>query len=181
MNGAVKFATSKQGRIQDFGAGAGEILSVESGEWKAIADCCAQVSRRKRAVDQLSFGGRCVYSRRWFLTSGQMPVPLPPSSFRRPASYRTFPLSNASHRVLSVQFMNDIYDVAIIGGGPAGSTAACLLAKAGNINGGFAIWWRMQLFYLVVFLQKFAALCPRLSLNPPSATTPSPTATTCVP
>src|ERR1700754_4379934 len=28
--------------------------------------------------------------------------------------------------------MNEIYDVAIIGGGPAGSTAACLLAKAGR-------------------------------------------------
>ena len=28
--------------------------------------------------------------------------------------------------------MNEIYDVAIIGGGPAGSTAACLLGQAGR-------------------------------------------------
>jgi flavin-dependent dehydrogenase len=40
---------------------------------------------------------------------------------------------------------------------------------AGNITGGFGIWWRMQLFYLVVFLQRFLPLCPRLTL----ATTPS--------
>ncbi len=33
---------------------------------------------------------------------------------------------------------------------------------AGNIGNSFAIWWRMQLFYLVVFLQRFVALCPRL-------------------
>ena len=37
---------------------------------------------------------------------------------------------------------------------------------AGNIDGGFAIWWRMQLFYLVVYLQRFYPLCPRLSLRP---------------
>ncbi len=37
---------------------------------------------------------------------------------------------------------------------------------AGNLGGGFAIWWRMQLFYLVVFLQRYLPLCPRLSLVP---------------
>jgi FADH2-dependent halogenase len=37
---------------------------------------------------------------------------------------------------------------------------------AGNIRGSFAIWWRMQLFYLVVFLQRRLPLCPRLSLVP---------------
>jgi hypothetical protein len=54
---------------------------------------------------------------------------------------------------------------------------------AGNISGGFAIWWRMQLFYLVVFLQKFATLVPRLTLTPGSAaTTPSPSpAPSCAP
>ncbi|HSI15854.1 MAG TPA: NAD(P)/FAD-dependent oxidoreductase [Chthoniobacter sp.] len=55
---------------------------------------------------------------------------------------------------------------------------------AGNISGGFAIWWRMQLFYLVVFLQKFATLVPRLTLTPAPAKTatssPSP-ASSCVP
>jgi FADH2-dependent halogenase len=54
---------------------------------------------------------------------------------------------------------------------------------AGNIAGGFSIWWRMQLFYLVVFLQRFAPLCPRLALtpNPASAPVASPAvAETCV-
>ena len=37
---------------------------------------------------------------------------------------------------------------------------------AGNITGGFAIWWRMQLFYLVVFLQRHLPLVPRLTLRP---------------
>jgi hypothetical protein len=33
---------------------------------------------------------------------------------------------------------------------------------AGNIGNSFAIWWRMQLFYLILFLQRYVALCPRL-------------------
>lgn len=38
---------------------------------------------------------------------------------------------------------------------------------AGNLaSSNFAIWWRMQLFYLVVFLQRYMPLCPRLSLSP---------------
>jgi len=61
--------------------------------------------------------------------------------------------------------------------------AAVNAVLAGNINGGFAIWWRMQLFYLVVFLQRFATLVPRLSLTPAPApsTRTAPTATTCAP
>jgi flavin-dependent dehydrogenase len=59
--------------------------------------------------------------------------------------------------------------------------AAVNAVLAGNIHGGFAVWWRMQLFYLVVFLQRFATLCPRLTLIPPPVATPTPTATTCVP
>lgn len=52
--------------------------------------------------------------------------------------------------------------------------AAVNAVLAGNIGGGFPIWWRMQLFYLVVFLQKFAALCPRLSLVPAPKLSPAP-------
>jgi FADH2-dependent halogenase len=37
---------------------------------------------------------------------------------------------------------------------------------AGNVGSSFAIWWRMQLFYLVLYLQRFVALCPRLALTP---------------
>lgn len=40
---------------------------------------------------------------------------------------------------------------------------------AGNLSGNFSLWWRMQIFYLVVFFQKYFPLCPRLSLVPGSA------------
>jgi len=39
---------------------------------------------------------------------------------------------------------------------------------AGNIGSSFAIWWRMQLFYAVLYLQRFFPLCPRLDLTPPA-------------
>ncbi len=52
--------------------------------------------------------------------------------------------------------------------------AAVNAVLAGNINGGFSIWWRMQLFYLVVYLQKFATLVPRLTLVPAPKTDPAP-------
>ena len=34
---------------------------------------------------------------------------------------------------------------------------------AGNVGGSFAIWWRMQVFYLVLFLQRHLPLCPKVS------------------
>jgi flavin-dependent dehydrogenase len=37
---------------------------------------------------------------------------------------------------------------------------------AGNIGNTFPIWWRMQLFYLVLFLQRYLPLCPRLESTP---------------
>ena len=41
---------------------------------------------------------------------------------------------------------------------------------AGNTGSSFAIWWRMQVFYLVLFLQRYMALCPRLEAKPASPT-----------
>ena len=37
---------------------------------------------------------------------------------------------------------------------------------AGNVGGSFAIWWRMQIFYLVLFLQRHVPLCPKLPDHP---------------
>jgi flavin-dependent dehydrogenase len=37
---------------------------------------------------------------------------------------------------------------------------------AGNLSSDFAIWWRMQIFYFVVFLQKYLPLCPNKTLVP---------------
>jgi flavin-dependent dehydrogenase len=43
----------------------------------------------------------------------------------------------------------------------------------GNINGGFAIRWRMAAFYFIVWLQKFLPLCPRLTLLPKKSAAPA--------
>jgi len=37
-------------------------------------------------------------------------------------------------------------------------------ALAGNIGNSFALWWRMEVFYLILFLQRHVALVPRLPL-----------------
>jgi flavin-dependent dehydrogenase len=37
-------------------------------------------------------------------------------------------------------------------------------ALAGNIGNSFAMWWRMELFYLILVLQRHMALVPRLPL-----------------
>ena len=54
------------------------------------------------------------------------------------------------------QVMNRLQLVAVVNSVLAGNLA----------SSNFAIWWRMQIFYLVVFLQRHFALCPRLSLSP---------------
>ena len=46
--------------------------------------------------------------------------------------------------------------------------AAVNSVLAGNIGNSFPIWWRMQLFYLVLFLQRYMALCPRLDAPAPA-------------
>lgn len=40
---------------------------------------------------------------------------------------------------------------------------------AGNLAGGFPVWWRMQLFYLCVALHKRRPIVPRLDLEPAAA------------
>jgi flavin-dependent dehydrogenase len=49
--------------------------------------------------------------------------------------------------------------------------AAVNAVLAGNLGQDFAIWWRMQLFYLVLFLQRRFPLCPRLDPKSNAAAT----------
>ena len=37
-------------------------------------------------------------------------------------------------------------------------------ALAGNTTNSFALWWRMEIFYLLLVLQRHMALVPRLPL-----------------
>lgn len=43
---------------------------------------------------------------------------------------------------------------------------------AGNLSNSFSIWWRMQIFYFIVFIQKYLPVCPRV----PSQRKPVPSA-----
>jgi flavin-dependent dehydrogenase len=47
--------------------------------------------------------------------------------------------------------------------------AAVNAVLAGNLGNDFAIWWRMQIFYLVLFVQRHYPLCPRLDPKPQNA------------
>jgi choline dehydrogenase-like flavoprotein len=83
-----------------------------------------------------------------------------------------------------------MYDVAITGGGPAGSTAAGLLARAprnvlglapavnavlgGNVGNSFPIRWRMWVFYFLVWFQRHHPTAPRLALVPRKEEAPAP-------
>ena len=40
--------------------------------------------------------------------------------------------------------------------------AAVNSVLAGNVGGSFALWWRMQIFYFVLFVQRFLPICPRI-------------------
>jgi hypothetical protein len=33
---------------------------------------------------------------------------------------------------------------------------------AGNLGSDFAIWWRMQIFYFILWVQRHYPLCPRI-------------------
>jgi len=43
---------------------------------------------------------------------------------------------------------------------------------AGNVGKDFSIWWRMQVFYLILFLQRFFPLVPRLGAPTPAGAQP---------
>lgn len=44
----------------------------------------------------------------------------------------------------------------------------------GNVGTSFAIRWRMEIFYFIVWLQRYVPLCPRLTLIPEKSDTPAP-------
>ncbi len=46
---------------------------------------------------------------------------------------------------------------------------------SGNLSQSFSIRWRMEVFYLIVLLQRYLPLCPRVSLNPKDCPSTLPT------
>ena len=48
---------------------------------------------------------------------------------------------------------------------------------AGNLSNSFNIWWRMEVFYLLVALQRYVPICSRVSLDPRDCTAPQRAAT----
>jgi geranylgeranyl reductase family protein len=81
-------------------------------------------------------------------------------------------------RFVSAWYRHEFIEVISNPVAPFQLPAAVNAVLAGHINAGFSIWWRMQLFYLVVFLQRFATLCPRLTLTP-EPKSPQPDAPAC--
>ena len=52
-------------------------------------------------------------------------------------------------------------------GGPLDIVPAINSVLSGDLRQSFGVWWRLQVFYLVVFVQKFYPLVPRITLTPP--------------
>ena len=68
-------------------------------------------------------------------------------------------------RFASAWYRDEFIDVFTNPTGKLQLAAAVNAVLAGNIGGSFAIWWRMQVFYLVLFLQRYVPLCPRVPEN----------------
>jgi hypothetical protein len=52
-------------------------------------------------------------------------------------------------------------------GGPLDLVPAINAVLSGDVRYSFGVWWRLQFFYLVVYLQRFFPLVPRITLTPP--------------
>jgi flavin-dependent dehydrogenase len=52
-------------------------------------------------------------------------------------------------------------------GGPLDVVPAINTVLSGDVRYSFGVWWRLQFFYLVVYLQRFFPLVPRITLTPP--------------
>jgi len=93
----------------------------------------------------------------------------------RPAVFKKYEQNVNRVMKLYLRFVNNWYKpqfAAIITRPVQGFQLAATVNSvlAGNLSNSFSIWWRMEVFYLVVFLQRFIPLCPSVSLNPRDST-----------
>ncbi len=71
-------------------------------------------------------------------------------------------LMNRYLRFVSAWYTEEFVDVFTTPTPPFQIPQAVNSVLGGNIHPRFGVWWRLQLFYLVLWLQKRHALCPRL-------------------
>jgi FADH2-dependent halogenase len=123
------------------------------------------------------------------LASGEQAADIIDASLKNPsAQRRLFQRYEAGlHRVMDLylRFVNAWYThefVEVISfPTPRFQLAGAINAVlAGNIAGGFPIWWRMQLFYLIIWLQRRWSLCPRLTLRPRKSADAASVSSACV-
>ena len=71
-------------------------------------------------------------------------------------------LMNMYLRFVTAWYRDEFIDVFTRPTGKLQLAPAVNAVLAGNVGGSFAIWWRMQVFYLVLFIQRFVPICPRV-------------------
>ncbi len=71
-------------------------------------------------------------------------------------------LMNRYLRFVSAWYTEEFVDVFTTPKPPLKIPQAVNSVLGGNIHPRFGVWWRLQLFYLVLWIQKRHALCPRL-------------------
>jgi flavin-dependent dehydrogenase len=72
-------------------------------------------------------------------------------------------------RFVSAWYTEEFMDLFTTPSPPLRIPQAVNAVLAGNLHGGWSVWWRLQVFYFILWLQRFVPVCPRLPRTAPAA------------